>query len=47
MATTLEKYDLDHPAWLTGLATVVGYGVIVFLLFVALFIVPFLVFALL
>ncbi len=34
----------DHPAWMTGVATVVGYGLILAVLFVALFVVPYLVF---
>ena len=34
----------DHPAWVTGLATAVGYGVVLLALFVALFVVPYLVF---
>jgi hypothetical protein len=37
----------DHPAWLTGVGTLVGYGLILFVLFVAMFLVPYLVFAVL
>ena len=44
MEATLERYDLDHPAWLTGLATVIGYVGIVAVLFVGLFVIPYLVF---
>jgi hypothetical protein len=36
----------DHPAWLTGVGTAVSYGLILLVLFVALFVVPLLVFML-
>jgi len=45
MATLPDQFD--HPAWMTGLGTAVGYGLILVVLFVALFIVPFLVFTVL
>jgi len=45
MATLPEPFD--HPAWLTGAGTVAGYGVILLVLFVALFVVPYLLFTLL
>ena len=35
----------DHPAWTTGLATAFGYGIVLAVLFLALFVVPYLVFA--
>lgn len=36
--------DFDHPAWLTAASTVVAYGLVLLLLFVLLFVLPFLVF---
>jgi hypothetical protein len=36
--------QFDHPAWLTVLGTVVGYGVILFVMFLALFVLPFFVY---
>ena len=40
--SALSEYD--HPAWLTIAGTVVGYGVILLAMTVALFLVPYLVF---
>lgn len=37
--------QFDHPAWRTAAGTLVGYGLLLALLFVALFVVPFLVYA--
>jgi hypothetical protein len=34
----------DHPAWTTGLATALGYVIVLAVLFLALFVVPYLVF---
>jgi hypothetical protein len=45
MSPLPERFD--HPAWLTGAGTVVGYGLILLVLFVALFAVPYLVFSVL
>ena len=45
MATLPEPFD--HPAWLTGVGTLVAYGLILMVLFVALFVVPYLLFTLL
>jgi len=35
---------VDHPAWLTAAATLVGYGAILLVLFVVLFVLPLLLF---
>lgn len=35
---------LDHPSWTTAVGTVVGFGLVLAALFVALFVVPYLVF---
>jgi hypothetical protein len=40
MEASLE--ELEHPAWKTGIATLVGYGIILLAMFVALFIIPYL-----
>jgi hypothetical protein len=45
MVTLPEPFD--HPAWLTGVGTLVAYGLILVVLFVALFVVPYLLFTLL
>lgn len=37
--------QFDHPAWLTAAGTLAGYGLILAVLFVLLFVVPFLVVA--
>ncbi len=34
----------DHPAWLTAVATGVSYGIVLLGLFVALFVLPYLLF---
>lgn len=34
----------DHPTWLTAAATAAGYGLILLVLFVLLFLIPFLLF---
>jgi hypothetical protein len=36
--------DFDHPAWITAVGTVAGYGAILLVLTVLLFAVPYLVF---
>lgn len=36
--------DIDHPAWATLAGTGLGYGVILIVMFVLLFLVPFAVF---
>jgi hypothetical protein len=43
MANPLAQFD--HPAWLTGLLTLVGYGVVLGVLFAVMFVVPLLVFS--
>lgn len=35
---------LDHPTWLTAISTFVGYGVILVLMTIALFLIPYLIF---
>lgn len=45
MESPLARFD--HPAWITGVATAVSYGLILAFLFVLLFVVPFLLFLLL
>ncbi|MFC3957285.1 hypothetical protein [Halovivax cerinus] len=42
MALDLQRFD--HPAWLTGVGTVVGYGIILAILTIVLFGLPYLVF---
>ena len=37
----------DHPAWLTAVSTAVAYGVILLMMFAALFLVPYALFVLL
>lgn len=36
--------DVDHPAWLTAVATAVAYGVLLVAMFLVLFVVPYLLF---
>ena len=36
--------DFDHPSWLTAFGTLVGYGAILVAMFVALFLVPYVIF---
>lgn len=36
--------DLSHPAWVTGISTVVSYTLILVVLTVAIFLLPYLVF---
>ncbi|WP_174811850.1 hypothetical protein [Salinadaptatus halalkaliphilus] len=43
MAVDVNQFD--HPSWITAVSTLVGYGLILAVLTVALFIVPWLVFA--
>jgi hypothetical protein len=43
MAIDLRQFD--HPAWLTAGSTVVGYLLLLLVLTVALFVVPWLIFA--
>jgi membrane protein YdbS with pleckstrin-like domain len=45
MPALLERFD--HPAWMTGAATVAGYALILLAMFVTLFVVPYLVFTML
>jgi hypothetical protein len=40
--TALDRFS--HPAWVTGLATAVSYGLGLLAMFVLLFVVPFLLF---
>jgi hypothetical protein len=43
MAIDLQRFD--HPSWITAGSTVVGYLLILLVLTVALFVVPWLIFA--
>ncbi len=45
MESPLARFD--HPAYVTGIATAVSYGLILGFMFVLLFVVPFLLFLLL
>lgn len=36
--------QFDHPAWLTAGGTLVGYGLILLVMFALLFVVPFLIY---
>ena len=42
-AKLVGKYD--HPSWLTAIGTFVGYGVILLVMTVVLFLLPYLIFA--
>lgn len=42
---SFDGSGFDHPSWLTALGTVVGYGALLFVMFVVLFVLPYLVFA--
>lgn len=39
--------EYDHPAWLTAAGTAVAYGVVLLVMFAALFLVPYAIFTLL
>ena len=39
MSSVADRFD--HPTWLTAAATAVGYGLILLVLFVVLFLVPY------
>lgn len=42
----MNAFDrFDHPAWVTAAATLVSYGLILLVMFLALFVVPFLVYS--
>ncbi|WP_254767691.1 hypothetical protein [Salinilacihabitans rarus] len=41
----LDRAQFEHPSWLTAAGTGVGYLLILLLLFVALFVLPYLAFA--
>lgn len=41
----MDVPDLTHPAWLTSIGTLVGYGVILGILTLFIFVIPTLVFA--
>ena len=42
----IEQFDqFDHPAWLTAVGTLASYGLILAVLFVLLFVLPYLVVA--
>jgi hypothetical protein len=43
MENPLAAYD--HPAWVTAVATLLGYGAILTALFVLVFVLPFLIFS--
>jgi hypothetical protein len=36
--------QFDHPAWFTAVGTLVGYGLVLLVLFVIMFVVPMLIF---
>lgn len=42
---SLDGSGYDHPSWLTAFGTLAGYGAILLVLFVALFVLPYVVFA--
>ncbi|UPM41837.1 hypothetical protein [Halocatena salina] len=42
---SLGDSEFKHPSWLTAFGTLAGYGIILFVLFVALFVLPYVVFA--
>ena len=42
MSVSLPE-PFDHPSWLTAVWTFVSYGVVLFVLFLVLFVVPYLV----
>lgn len=42
MSSVADRFD--HPTWLTAVGTVASYGLILFVLFVLLFVVPVLLF---
>jgi hypothetical protein len=44
MENPLARFD--HPAWHTGIATALSYGLVLAFLFVLLFVMPYLIFAL-
>ncbi|GAA0660311.1 hypothetical protein ACFQDG_17345 [Natronoarchaeum mannanilyticum] len=45
---TIDALDeFDHPAWLTAASTAVAYGVVLLVMFAALFLVPYALFTLL
>lgn len=37
--------QFDHPAWLTGVGVVLGYGLILAVMFLVLFVLPYLLFS--
>ncbi|MFT4945124.1 MAG: hypothetical protein ACI9K3_001065 [Halovenus sp.] len=39
--------DIRHPAWVTGIATVISYSLILALLTAAVFLIPYLIFSVL
>jgi hypothetical protein len=44
----MSAFDrFEHPAWLTAAATLVSYGLILLVMFAALFVLPFLVYSML
>lgn len=44
-SVSFNETGFDHQSWLTAFGTLVGYGAILLVLFVALFVVPYVVFA--
>lgn len=42
MNIPIERFD--HPAWVAGIATAIGYGIILAVMTVVLFVIPYLVF---
>jgi hypothetical protein len=42
MDVPLDRFD--HPTWVTGASTAIGYGIALVFMFVLLFVIPFLIF---
>lgn len=40
----MEVEEFDHPSWLTAVGTFVAYGAILLVMFLVLFVVPYLIF---
>ncbi|WP_185715505.1 hypothetical protein [Halocatena pleomorpha] len=43
---SLSDAGFNHPSWLTAVGTLAGYGLVLLVLFVALFVLPYLLFTL-
>lgn len=44
-SVSFDGTGFDHPSWLTAFGTLTGYGIILLVLFVVLFVLPYVVFA--